>query len=180
MKKDTTVAKAEFNPRLKAYMSIYLLLTMVITIILIPLLPIGLILLPIYANKYYNRLHCVLNERTLTFQKGYIFHVEKTIPLDKIQDLTFKEGPLLRFFGLSMLKVETAGGSYTETSDLSLLGIVDPVAFKEKVLNQRDIVTDMKGRNNSSEENDSYAVLVDIKNKLADIENHLSKKHSAN
>ncbi len=175
MKKDTTVAKAEFNPRLKTYLTIYLLLTMVLTIIFIPLLPIGLILLPIYANKYYKRLHCVLNERTLTFQKGYIFHVEKTIPLDKIQDLTFKEGPLLRFFGLSMLKVETAGGSYTETSDLSLLGIVDPVAFKEKVLEQRDNVTDLKHHSSTSANNDTLDVLVDIKNTLNKIEQHLNK-----
>ncbi len=63
------------------------------------------------SRRYFESLSCVLTERTLEFGKGFFFRVEKTVPLDRIQDLTVKEGPLLRAFGLCTLRVETAGQS---------------------------------------------------------------------
>jgi len=44
----------------------------------------------------------------LEFKKGIFFRVEKTIPLENIQDLTFNEDPLLRYLDLRVLKIETA------------------------------------------------------------------------
>jgi len=34
------------------------------------------------------------------FKKGMMFRVEKTIPLENIQDLTFLDNPFLRWFDL--------------------------------------------------------------------------------
>ena len=39
------------------------------------------------------------------FRKGILFRVEKTIPLENIQDVTFIEGPILRLYHLSILRV---------------------------------------------------------------------------
>ena len=96
-----------------------------------------------YLKRYFNSLFCELTTRALKFKKGVLFQVERTIPLDKIQDLTFREGPLLRYFELSILKIETAGQSNQTGTDMSLIGIVDAREFREKVIDQRDRITDL-------------------------------------
>lgn len=162
-----TLIKAEFNPRIKSYLLWYGVLMCVIMIFTIPFIPLWLIFGFYYVNKYFDRLHCELTTRSLKFNKGYIFRTEKTIPLDKIQDLTFKEGPLLKAFGLSILKIETAGSSGTGGPDLTLIGIVNASDFRDKVFDQRDIVTE-----NTSSSNDSGSsvnvleVLKDIRASL--------------
>jgi putative membrane protein len=140
--KAQVLATADFNPDIKKYLLIYGILILTATIFGILLIPIWAVLAPMFIKKYFNRLHCELTTRSLRFEKGFIFHVERTIPLDKIQDLTFKEGPLLKAFGLSILKIETAGNTGQGMSDLTLIGIIDAANFRNKVLDQRDKVTE--------------------------------------
>jgi putative membrane protein len=169
--KPKILRKAEFNPRIKKYLLIYGILFSIITIVGIVLLPIYLIVAPIFINKYFDRLSAELTTRALRFEKGVVFHVERTIPLDKIQDLTFKEGPLLKYFGLSILKVETAGGSGQGQADLTLIGIRDASDFRSRVLEQRDKVTDNKFSSATSETDEStLALLKEIRDALQSID----------
>lgn len=172
--KAVVLKKAEFNPKLKTYLSLYGVFMMLIMIFTIPFIPIWLIIAPIFINKYYERLECELTSRSLRFKKGFIVQTEKTIPLDKIQDLTFKEGPLLKKLGLSILKIETAGNSASGGADLSLIGVVDAHEFRQMVFDQRDKVTD----NASSEPSESepvVEVLKDIRESLKRIESKMNK-----
>ena len=166
-----TLNKAEFNPKIKKYLIYYGVLLCCVTVVGIVLLPIYLIVAPILVKRYFNNLRAELTTRTLKFEKGIIFHSERTIPLDKIQDLTFREGPLLRYFGLSILKVETAGGSAQAQADLTLIGIVDAADFRNQVLEQRDRVTDNQYSPSESEQSeDTLAVLKEIRDSLKVIE----------
>ncbi|MEO9886534.1 MAG: PH domain-containing protein [Balneola sp.] len=168
-----TILEAEFNPRIKAYLIWYGVLMCVVMIFTIPFIPIWLIFASYFVNKYFERLHCELTTRSLKFNKGYIFRTEKTIPLDKIQDLTFKEGPLLKAFGLSVLKIETAGSSGAGSPDLTLIGIVDAAKFRDRVFDQRDIVTEntsSSGPSDSEASENVLEVLKDIRASLARIE----------
>ena len=134
------VMEAEFHPVIKTYLFIYVIFFLVATVFGILLIPFWLLGLGTFATKkYYDNLKCLLTERTLEFRKGYLFRVEKTIPLDKIQDLTLREGPLLRMFGICILSIETAGQANPQgTSDAKLIGIRRARKFREKVLEQRD------------------------------------------
>lgn len=164
--------KAEFNPRLKLYYNISGIFVMFAMIFTIPLIPIWLLIAPYFINKYYERLECELTNRSLRFKKGFIVQVEKTIPLDKIQDLTFKEGPLLKKLGLSILKIETAGNSGTGTADLSLIGIIDAHKFRKMVFDQRDEVTD---NSSSLSTSDSMTeILSDIRDSLHRLEKKIT------
>ncbi|MDZ7774008.1 MAG: PH domain-containing protein [Balneolaceae bacterium] len=167
------LATAEFNPDIKKYLLVFSILVSTATIAGILLIPFILVIAPILIRKYFDRLSCELTTRALRFEKGFIFHIERTIPLDKIQDLTFKEGPLLRAFGLSILKVETAGNTGQGTSDLTLIGIVDAAAFRQMVLEQRDVVTDNSlsaANSDSVEQGETAALLRDIRDTLGRIE----------
>lgn len=163
------LATAEFNPDMKRYLLINGILVLTATIVGIVLIPIWAVLAPIFIQKYFDRLHCELTTRSLRFEKGFIFHVERTIPLDKIQDLTFKEGPLLKAFGLNVLKIETAGNTGQGMSDLTLIGIIDAANFRNMVLNQRDNVTENRAAS-STDQPDTLEVLKEIRDSLKNIE----------
>lgn len=174
--KASILKEASFNPKIKKYVLWYGVLICTISIFLIPVIPIWLIFGTIYLNRYFERLECELTTRSLRFKKGYIFQTERTIPLDKIQDLTFKEGPLLKYFGLSILKIETAGNTGQGTSDLSLIGIIDAADFRSLVFEQRDKVTDNASYEPSASTDESTVeVLKDIRDSLNRIEQKLQK-----
>ena len=171
MTKAKVLLKGEFNPKIKTYLTVYISLVLIATVFGIVLLPLFWIFGRILLNRYFERLSAELTTRALRFEKGLIFHVERTIPLDKIQDLTFKEGPLLRYFGLSVLKVETAGGSGQGQADLTLIGIKGATDFRSQVLEQRDIVTENKyGDSNSETSELTLKVLKEIRDSLSRIE----------
>jgi membrane protein YdbS with pleckstrin-like domain len=171
--------EAKFDPRLKTYSYVGGSLFFIITIFGIVLLPFWLIFGKMYINRYYNSLFCELTTRALHFKKGVWFQTERTVPLDKIQDLTFKEGPVLRHFGLSYLKIETAGQSVQGAADMSLTGIIDARKFREMVLNQRDDITDKHPGASSvpaspAGDHDLAPLLQEIHKTLKNIEHRIS------
>lgn len=174
--KTEILLKGEFNPKIKTYLLVYGSLILTLTIVGIVLLPFFWLFGPYFFRRYFDRLSAELTTRALRFEKGVVFHVERTIPLDKIQDLTFKEGPLLKYFGLSILKVETAGGSAQGQADLTLIGILDAAQFRGRVLEQRDKVTENRYSDTDPESTEStLAVLKEIRDSLKTIENKINQ-----
>lgn len=171
--------EAQFDPRLKTYVYVGGILGCLVTVVGIVLLPFWLVLGRLYIKRYYESLSCELTTRALRFKKGIWFQTERTIPLDKIQDLTFKEGPILRYFGLSTLKVETAGQSGSGESDMSLTGIVESRTFRERVLDQRDKTTerhsDTHDPTTSTDGNEQILLLKEIHGTLKNIEKKLGE-----
>ncbi len=172
--KAVVLKEAEFNPKLKTYLNLYGLFILLVSIITIPIIPLWVIIAPFFINKYYERLECELTTRSLRFKKGFLVQIEKTIPLDKIQDITFREGPLLRSFGLSILKIETAGNSATASADLSLIGIVDAHEFRQLVFDQRDKVTDNQSGASPQGDESMVEVLKEIRDSLQRIEGKIN------
>ena len=129
---------ARFNPLVRPYLVLQGALILALTIIGLPLLPIWLLGAgQWWARHYYDLLLCEVGDTELRFRKGILFQVEKTIPLENIQDVTFIEGPLLRQFNLSTLKFETAGHSAGQASDMTLVGIIDANTFRAEILRRR-------------------------------------------
>lgn len=138
---DATAEHARFNPLIRPYMVLYVAMFMVLTVVGIPLLvPWLLGVGQWWARHYFDKLECVVGETSLRFRKGIILQVEKTIPLENIQDVTFIEGPLLRRFQLSVLKFETAGHGSGQANDMSLVGIIDAHEFRTRILQRREVL----------------------------------------
>jgi membrane protein YdbS with pleckstrin-like domain len=133
------VFHAKINPLIKPFLIMQFGLVMVMTIIGIPLAIVWFLGVGRWwAQHYYDKLECQLSDKTLRYKKGILVQVEKTIPLENIQDVTFVEGPILRHFHLSTLKFETAGSSAGQASDMRLTGIIDAQAFRNRILAARD------------------------------------------
>lgn len=130
---------AEFNPLIRPYLVLQIGFAMVMSVIGIPLALIWFLGVgQWWARHYFDKLDCHLDARTLRYRKGILVTVEKTIPLENIQDVTFIEGPILRHFQLSTLKFETAGSSAGQANDMHLTGIIDAEQFRNSILAARD------------------------------------------
>ena len=159
-----TLETAEFNPKIKTYLLISIALILTVSIIGIPFLIFWFLGLgQYYCKRFYENLVCTLSERHLNFKKGVLFKVEKTIPLENIQDLTFLENPLLKAFNLRILKIETAGQSNPQGSDMKLIGILDTVKFRNKVLRQRELLSNEALKPSKTNEASQDQVLNELK-----------------
>jgi len=171
-----TIQIADFNPKIKTYIIYTVAFFLTISIVGIPLLIIWLLGFGKYiSRRYYESLKCELSSHHLEFRKGAIFKVEKTIPLENIQDLTFIENPFLRYFDLRVLKIETAGQSNpAEGSDMKLIGIINSTDFKQKILHQRELLKTVSVSNNVEPEQstgETNKILLEIRDILNDIRN---------
>ncbi len=189
MTEELILNEASFSPRVKTYIFfvvLFFLITTVIGIVLIPFWVFGLG--QWLSGKFFKTLSCTITNKNLKFSKGLIVHIEKTIPLENIQDLSFVGGPVLRYFGLTLIRIETAGGGggHHNQNMMSMLGINNAEQFKTEILQQREkVIREKHGYTNviASEAKQSQTihdsqVLLDIKNELIGIRKALENKAS--
>jgi putative membrane protein len=171
MSSSTVILQAEFNPKIKSYILFIGALLLTITIFGIPLILIWILGLGQFVSrKYYENLSCQLTSHHLEFKKGAFFKIEKTIPLENIQDLTFIQNPILNLLDLKILKVETAGNAQAHGSDMKLVGIKDAEHFKKQVLLQRECLqTGNKSSSNSNTEQPNWNETNDLLREIRDL-----------
>lgn len=128
---------ASFDPKVKTYWLISLLLLSGLTLIGIPLLIISVPLLLFISGRMLKAMSANLTERKLVVKRGILFKVEKSIPLEKITDVAMSQGPLMSAMGLYRLSFETAGQSGPGAL-VSLIGIENAADFREAILTQKD------------------------------------------
>lgn len=145
MRNEKVILEATFDEKLVRYWMLSTQLVLFISIVGIPLMPIWLIFGWSFHRKQFERLTAKLTDRSLEIRRGYLFRMEKNVPLDRIQDLTMTEGPLLRWLGIARLHVETAGQNVGGGGGAHLVGVVDAPAFRDAVLDQRDAIAGSTG-----------------------------------
>ena len=169
MESPIVIRRAEFSSKIKTYVMLYVGFLLFVTIIGIPILIIWLLGMGQYVSRrYFENLKCQLTDRHLIYSKGAFFKVEKTIPLENIQDLTFLENPILNLLELRILKIETAGGGGSGMTDMRLVGIVDAEGFKEEVLEQREVLRmrTEHGQDHNLRSDETLEVLKEIRDLL--------------
>jgi putative membrane protein len=173
---ETIIREATFNPKVKTYIFVVVLFYLITSIVGIVLVPFWLFGLGQWlSTKFFHTLTCRLSDKNLRFSRGIIIHVEKTIPLENIQDLSFIGGPILRWFGLTIIKVETAGGGGPRHNNMmSMIGINDAEAFKSAILEQREEVIRTKNQQQMKPSDmHTTELLGDIKDLLQSIATEL-------
>jgi membrane protein YdbS with pleckstrin-like domain len=166
-KEDLMIHQANFSPMIRRYILVMPALLMCITIVGIPFAIIWFLGIgQLVSKRYYEALECRLTNKHLKYKKGVLVKVEKTIPLENIQDLTFVEGPILKAFNLSILKIETAGNSGSASADMQLIGVEGALEFRNLVMNQRET---MRAGGADGEES-TQKILSDIRDILRRME----------
>jgi putative membrane protein len=107
----------------------------------------GALAAPVYAltlgpwlsRKQAEVLQYQLHQTCLFVHQGVFFIKRKTIPLDRITDIVLDQGPLLRYFDIWRLAIQTAG-SGQQVAEAYLYGLINPEEAKEQILIARDAV----------------------------------------
>ena len=71
----------------------------------------------------------LLRERDISYKTGLIYYKQISVPFNRVQHVEVSQGILGKIFGLSSIKIYTAGGS---ASDLSIPGLAVADAQKLK------------------------------------------------
>lgn len=176
-----SIGEARFSPKLKVYFWISGALILVATVAGILLLPFWAPVGWWWASRYHASLSCRLTERSVVIGKGVFFRQELTIPLDKIQDVSIHEGPLLSALGMLSLRIETAGqrSSATGKSEADLTGVMDARQVRDRILEQRDRLAERgfaAPAVTAPAEGGDGAVLGEIRDALLRIEARLNEK----
>ena len=171
---DEVLLEAKFIPNVRRYWLFSGIIVLLATIIGIPLLLLWIPLGIHFTQKYLDRMECILTRKTLVLRKGIFNRIEKTVPLEKITDLGLQQGPIMRYYGVHNLTVETAGQSAVGAL-LSICGIENVTDFREAVLEQRDklYAKEQKKEAMATDENraePSMALLEEIRDILKRIE----------
>ncbi len=143
--RDAVITRAEIAENVVKY---HLLSTAVLMTCLVVTIPFMLIVLPIqwfFTNLHYKHLSCELTESAVKVDKGVLNRVEKTIPLEKITDVAFFQGPVMRYMNIDGIRFETAGQSGVGAL-VNIMGMKNCRAFRDAVLEQKDEVIGRKKR----------------------------------
>ncbi len=144
MRETRTLIEAEFNPKVRSYWLLNGTIILLATIIGVVLLPFWWIGGQWITARYLERMSCTLTEKSLKVERGIMVRKEMTVPLDKITDVGLVEGPIMRYMDLQAVRIETAGQS-TAGAAIQLVGVRNARAFRDAVLEQRDLVVDRVG-----------------------------------
>lgn len=175
MSPDDARAEARFHPNLRWYRYLQITLVLVASVAGVAVLPVWLVGGWWWSTRYYETLECVLGERSLAIGYGVWFRTEKTIPLEQIQDVSVRHGPLLNALGLTKLKIETAGQG-SEQAAGNLVGVMAPLQFRDRVLEQRERLSDRRSEAAPAApagEEDVASVLAEIRDAVLRIEERL-------
>ena len=174
-----TVYEAKFDPRLIGYGAWLISLYLAITVVGLLLIPFWLAVSGWYGREFLRRVSARVTTQAVEIRKGVFFRKEATIPLNRITDVRLHDDPLMRFFGLRGLKVETAGQSGPQAgSEGDLLGVIDAVEMRNAILLQRQQVVDTGGEPTApkAKPEESTHVLGEIRDILARIEERLQSR----
>jgi membrane protein YdbS with pleckstrin-like domain len=139
------------DPRMKGYYYAVMALFIVVGVLiwLIPLLIvipapyglIGLVLLVLIVSfwsfwipLYYTSVVYRLTNDEITWRRGVWFRRTGIVPYARITNVDIVQGPLMRHYGISSLKIQTAGYSAQAQSELSLEGIEEPEELREVIM----------------------------------------------
>ncbi|MCK9299199.1 PH domain-containing protein [Methanoculleus sp. YWC-01] len=87
--------------------------------------------IPLYHESIVYR----LTVTEVTWQRGVWFRQTGIVPYNRITNVDIAQGPLMRFFSFSAVRVQTAGYSAQARAEIVLNGIADPKDLQEKIMN---------------------------------------------
>ena len=138
-------------PQYRSYLYAYLALTIVIfvlpwlvpAILAAPVVVAAVTGVPILAGVlftlywiplYYRSISYRLTVTEITWQRGVWFRQTGIVPYNRITNVDIAQGPLMRFFSFSALRVQTAGYSAQARAEIVLNGIEDAGDLQEKIM----------------------------------------------
>lgn len=91
------------------------------------------ILLWIWVGMYYDSMSYELREDEINWKRGVWFQTTGIVPYNRIVNLDLRQGPLMRFLGISTLAIQTAGYSGQAVPEIKIEGIEHAEELRELI-----------------------------------------------
>ncbi|MBT8508352.1 hypothetical protein AZH53_08030 [Methanomicrobiaceae archaeon CYW5] len=88
----------------------------------------------IWARLYFDTVVYNLNETEIAWRRGVWFRQTGIVPYNRITNVDILQGPVMRVFGISDLRIQTAGYSAKATAEIRLNGIADPAPLRDMIM----------------------------------------------
>ncbi len=80
----------------------------------------------LWAYLYYGTVRYLLTMTEMTWGRGVLWRQTGIVPYNRITNVDIIQGPVMRLFGISNLRIQTAGYSANQLAEIKLQGICDP------------------------------------------------------
>ncbi|MDD1695450.1 MAG: PH domain-containing protein [Methanoregula sp.] len=91
------------------------------------------ILLWIWVGMYYDSMWYELREDEINWKRGVWFRTTGIVPYNRIVNLDLRQGPLMRFLGISTLAIQTAGYSGQAVPEIKIEAIEHADELRELI-----------------------------------------------
>lgn len=134
------ILSAEIDDRVKQYLFWTAMWISAVTVVGIPFMPIIAIIYWAWYAPRYREFHTLeLSETGVQSKRGVVFRSQTNVPLDRITDVAVHQGPLMRYFGVYKVTVESAGQTQLQGA-ANIIGVADPYDFRDAVLHNVELV----------------------------------------
>jgi len=88
----------------------------------------------VWAVLYYGTVRYLLTATEMTWARGVLWKQTGIVPYNRITNVDIIQGPLMRLFGISNLRIQTAGYSANQMAEIKLQGIRDPEPLRATIM----------------------------------------------
>lgn len=127
---------------------------------LIPLVIFAVLLVSLFFRWLaWLRTHYHIGDDDIRIERGIISRTTRSIPYDRIQDVSIEQKPLARLMGLGEVKFETGGGE-GEDAKLSFVSVEEAERLRETIRARKTDSAPTVGGSNTIAETDSLPVFT--------------------
>jgi putative membrane protein len=127
---------------------------------LIPLVIFAVLLVSLFFRwLVWLRTHYHIGDDDIRIERGIISRTTRSIPYDRIQDVSIEQKPLARLMGLGEVKFETGGGE-GEDAKLSFVSVEEATRLRETIRARKAEAAPAIGVSNETAETDSLPVFA--------------------
>ena len=87
-----------------------------------------------WNGLYYKTIIYHLSETEMTWKRGVWFRQTGIVPYNRITNVDIIQGPLMRFFKISNLRIQTAGYSAQKNAEIKIQGIENAEMLRELIM----------------------------------------------
>jgi putative membrane protein len=127
---------------------------------LIPLVIFAVLLVSLFFRwLVWLRTHYHIGDDDIRIERGIISRTTRSIPYDRIQDVSIEQKPLARLIGLGEVKFETGGGE-GEDAKLSFVSVEEATRLRETIRARKAEAVPAIGVSNETAETESLPVFA--------------------
>lgn len=105
-----------------------------VSIVMVALLIFCLCFAVVWNSLYYKSVVYNLNGTEMTWKRGVWFRQTGIVPYNRITNVDIVQGPLMRIFNISSLRIQTAGYSAQKLAEISIIGIEEPEPLRGMIM----------------------------------------------